>query len=133
MKKSKITNRKEQIVYNVLKTLWPHDKIIHQHKLNIPYKYRKRWIKYKYIASPPSVIVKENYMIVDFLNESKNIVIEVDNLSHNSPNAKRKDKAQNKYLEKKGYKIIRIQYDIGFEEDIIQEKMQRIFSAIKGN
>ena len=105
--------KKEEEVFELLKERWPDDVIVHQYRVNTRYNFKemltKRMGEKAYIRT-----IKRKFIVVDFLNFTKNIVIEVDDTSHE--NSKAQDKAKDRVLKRKGFKVIRIPYDVGFIE-----------------
>ena len=116
----KFRGGKEKEVFELLKERWPTDEILHQYKFNFRHSYKrprieyykvtkKRWGKRTYIHT-----MKYKSLTVDFLNITKNIAIEVDGPSHQG--SRFQDKARDNALKRKGFKVIRIPYDVGFIE-----------------
>ncbi|WP_242202487.1 endonuclease domain-containing protein [Aestuariivivens insulae] len=56
-----------------------------------------------------------NYFIVDFYCASEKLIIELDGEVHNNPKAKAYDAARTLYLEGLGYKVIRFENKMVFE------------------
>ena len=123
----KINNKKEEIVYDILKKLFPTDVIKCQVRIKEPFSY-SYIIKYDYwevatrgrkskkIHVRRKVTRKPKYIKPDFFNVSKNLMIEVDNMGHASPDARRYDNARDEALRGLGYRVLRIPYDVGFAE-----------------
>ena len=97
----KIRNESEREAYKLLKKKWPSDKIISQYKFDAPYKFRKS-------LGGEKIVVSNKSIIVDFVNTTKHIIIEIDDKRHQTPNGKRQDRARDNILSSKGYEIIRI-------------------------
>lgn len=71
-----------------------------------------------------------NY-IVDFVCRKKKIIIEIDGGQHNEPENIEYDKKRTKYLEQKGYKIIRFwNNEITKNIDGVYKKLQEEFGIL---
>lgn len=124
-KMKEIRNEKEEIVFGLLKKKWVGDKILSQYRFNTPYTYENHYpdrVRTECTNRPKGTILYTlrncKYIQVDFFNKTKNIVVEVDFLSHVDNNMQRQDEARDKQLTKIGVKTIRIKYDIGFIDGV---------------
>ncbi len=104
---------KEKEVFELLKEKWPTDEIIYQFRVNVRYSFKITFTKR--MGEPAYTRTsKHKYIVADFFNVTKNIVIEVDDVTHERTKAQ--DKAKDRVFKRRGFKVIRIPYDIGFIE-----------------